>query len=105
VTKKKKTRAPALRGSAAGGVRSPPPVAREGYGGSAFDAFDVGVETFGFFSFFFSGVGGARTSSDRVANSTPMVDLDSRQNSFLVKRERRFDLPTPESPMRTTLNR
>ena len=44
-----------MRGSAAGGVRSPPPVAREGYGGSAFDAFDVGVETFGFFSFFFFG--------------------------------------------------
>ncbi|BAS94895.1 Os05g0516850 [Oryza sativa Japonica Group] len=41
----------------------------------------------------------------RVANSTPMVDLDSRLNSFLVKRERRLDLPTPESPMSTTLNR
>ena len=37
-----------------------------------------------------------RTSRLRVANSTPMVDLDSRQNSFLVKRESRLDLPTPE---------
>ena len=38
-----------------------------------------------------------------VANSTPMVDFDSKLNSFLVNRERRFDLPTPESPMRTTV--
>ena len=37
-----------------------------------------------------------------VANSTPMVDLDSMLNSLRVKRERRFDLPTPESPIRTT---
>ena len=28
------------------------------------------------------------TTIERVANSTPMVDLDSRLNSFLVKRER-----------------
>ncbi|BAS75226.1 Os01g0848766 [Oryza sativa Japonica Group] len=41
----------------------------------------------------------------RVANSTPMVDLDSRKNSLRVKRERMLDLPTPESPMRTILNR
>ena len=41
----------------------------------------------------------------RVANSTPMVDLDSRQNSFLVNLERMLDLPTPESPMRTILNK
>jgi ABC-type spermidine/putrescine transport system permease subunit II len=41
----------------------------------------------------------------RVANSTPMVDLLSRLNSLRVKRERRLDLPTPESPMRTTLKR
>jgi hypothetical protein len=27
-------------------------------------------------------------ASDLVANSTPIVDLDSRLNSFLVKRER-----------------
>ncbi|CAA6665799.1 unnamed protein product [Spirodela intermedia] len=41
----------------------------------------------------------------RVANSTPIVDLDSRLNSFRVKRDSRFDLPTPESPIRTTLKR
>ena len=40
-----------------------------------------------------------------VANSTPMVDLDSRQNSFRVNLERMLDLPTPESPMRTILNK
>ena len=40
-----------------------------------------------------------------VANSTPIVDFDSRLNSFRVNRERRFDLPTPESPMRTTVGR
>lgn len=39
---------------------------------------------------------------DLVANSTPMVDLDSRLNSFLVNRERRLDFPTPESPISTT---
>lgn len=42
---------------------------------------------------------------DLVANSTPMVDFDSRLNSFLVKRESRLDFPTPESPIRTTENR
>uniref|UniRef100_A0A2P2P5W8 Uncharacterized protein n=1 Tax=Rhizophora mucronata TaxID=61149 RepID=A0A2P2P5W8_RHIMU len=41
----------------------------------------------------------------RVANSTPMVDLDSRLNSFLVNRDNRFDFPTPESPINTTLNK
>ena len=41
----------------------------------------------------------------RVANSTPMVDFESRWNSFRVKRLRRFDLPTPESPIMTTLKR
>ena len=38
----------------------------------------------------------------RVANSTPMVDLDSKLNSLRVKRERRLLLPTPESPINTT---
>ena len=38
----------------------------------------------------------------RVANSTPMVDFESRWNSLRVKRLNRFDLPTPESPMMTT---
>ena len=38
-----------------------------------------------------------------VANSTPIVDLDSKLNSFLVNRESKFDFPTPESPMRTTV--
>ena len=42
---------------------------------------------------------------DLVANSTPMVDFDSKLNSFLVNRESRFDLPTPESPIRTTVAR
>lgn len=42
------------------------------------------------------------TSILLVANSTPIVDFDSKLNSFLVKRERRLDLPTPESPIRTT---
>lgn len=37
-----------------------------------------------------------------VVNSTPMVDFDSKLNSFLVKRETRLDFPTPESPIRTT---
>lgn len=46
-----------------------------------------------------------RTWMLRVANSTPIVDLDSRQNSLRVKRLSRLDLPTPESPMSTTLNR
>jgi hypothetical protein len=41
----------------------------------------------------------------RVANSTPMVDLESREKLLRVKRERRFDFPTPESPISTILNR
>lgn len=45
----------------------------------------------------------ASTWMDRVANSTPMVDLLSRLNSLRVNRERRLDFPTPESPMRTTI--
>lgn len=39
---------------------------------------------------------------DRVANSTPIVDLESRLNSFRVNRLSRLDFPTPESPIRTT---
>lgn len=46
-----------------------------------------------------------RTWMLRVANSTPMVDLDSSENSLRVKRLSRLDLPTPESPISTTLNR
>ena len=42
------------------------------------------------------------TSMDLVANSTPIVLLLSKLNSFRVNRERRFDFPTPLSPMRTT---
>lgn len=38
-----------------------------------------------------------------VANSTPMVDFDSKLNSLRVKRDSRFDLPTPESPIKTTM--
>lgn len=37
-----------------------------------------------------------------VANSTPMVLLLSRLNSFRVNRDRRLLFPTPESPIRTT---
>lgn len=37
-----------------------------------------------------------------VANSTPIVDFDSKLNSFRVNRDRRLDFPTPESPIRTT---
>lgn len=37
-----------------------------------------------------------------VANSTPIVDFDSKLNSLRVNRERRFDFPTPESPISTT---
>ena len=33
-----------------------------------------------------------------VANSTPMVDLDSKQNSLRVNLESILDFPTPESP-------
>lgn len=39
---------------------------------------------------------------ERVANSTPMVDLESRLNSLRVNRESKLDLPTPLSPIRTT---
>ena len=38
----------------------------------------------------------------RVANSTPMVDLESRLNSLRVNRLNRLDFPTPESPISTT---
>ncbi len=38
----------------------------------------------------------------RVANSTPMVLLLSRLNSFRVKRDSRLLFPTPESPISTT---
>ena len=37
-----------------------------------------------------------------VANSTPMVDLDSRLNSLRVNLDKRLLLPTPESPISTT---
>ena len=40
-----------------------------------------------------------------MANSTPMVDLDSKQNSLRVNLERMLDFPTPESPINTILNR
>ena len=44
----------------------------------------------------------ASTWIDRVANSTPMVDFESRLNSLRVNRLNRLDFPTPESPIRTT---
>lgn len=47
----------------------------------------------------------ASTWIDRVANSTPMVDLESRLNSLRVNRLNRLDLPTPESPIRTTMRK
>ena len=40
---------------------------------------------------------------DRVANSTPIVDLESRLNSLRVNLLNRLDFPTPESPIRTTV--
>ena len=39
---------------------------------------------------------------DLVANSTPIVDFESRLNSLRVKRLSRLDFPTPESPINTT---
>lgn len=41
---------------------------------------------------------------ERVANSTPIVDLESRLNSLRVNRLSRLDLPTPESPISTTIH-
>lgn len=35
----------------------------------------------------------------RVANSTQIVDFDSKSNSSLVNRDNIFDFPTPESPI------
>lgn len=40
-----------------------------------------------------------------MANSTPIVDFESGLNWSRVKRERRFVLPTPESPIRTIFKR
>ncbi len=37
-----------------------------------------------------------------VANSTPIVDFDSKLNSLRVNRDKRLLLPTPESPINTT---
>ena len=42
------------------------------------------------------------TSILLVANSTPIVDLDSKLNSFLVNLDKRLLFPTPESPINTT---
>ncbi len=42
------------------------------------------------------------TSIDLVANSTPIVDFDSKLNSFRVNLDNKFDFPTPESPIKTT---
>ena len=39
-----------------------------------------------------------------MANSTPIVDLESRDKVFLVKRDRRLDKPKPESRISTTFN-
>lgn len=41
----------------------------------------------------------------RVANSTPIVDFDSKLNSFLVNLDKRLLFPTPESPISTTRNK
>ena len=43
------------------------------------------------------------TCTSLVENSTPMVDRLSSENSLRVKRDSRFDLPTPESPVSTIL--
>lgn len=42
------------------------------------------------------------TSMLLVANSTPIVDFDSKLNSFLVNLDNKLLFPTPESPIRTT---
>jgi len=39
-----------------------------------------------------------------VANSTPIVLLLSKLNSFRVKRDNRLLFPTPESPINTTVH-
>ena len=41
----------------------------------------------------------------RVANSTPIVDLDSKLNSLRVNLDKRLLLPTPESPINTTVTK
>lgn len=41
---------------------------------------------------------------ERAANSTPIVLLLSALNSLVVKRISKLDLPTPESPIKTTKN-
>jgi len=45
------------------------------------------------------------TIIDFVANSTPIVIYDYILNSSFVYRSNKFDLPTPESPIKTTLRR
>lgn len=39
-----------------------------------------------------------------VANSTPIVDFDSKLNSLRVNLDSKLDFPTPESPIKTTKN-
>ncbi|RNA24433.1 hypothetical protein BpHYR1_038885 [Brachionus plicatilis] len=41
----------------------------------------------------------------RVENSTPIVEVDLKLNSFLVNLVNKLLLPTPESPIRTILNK
>lgn len=43
-----------------------------------------------------------KVSTNRVANSTPIVLLLSKLNSLRVNLESRLDFPTPESPISTT---
>ena len=43
--------------------------------------------------------------NDSIFELYPIVELDSKLNSFLVNLESKLDFPTPESPIKTSLNR
>ena len=49
------------------------------------------------------GLGHRTTLAQDSLDVPPMVDLNSSLNSFELRRDRRFDLPTPEFPSKTTL--
>jgi hypothetical protein len=42
---------------------------------------------------------------EKINENLPIVLFDSRLNSSRVNRLNKFDFPTPESPMSTTLNK
>ena len=49
------------------------------------------------------GLGHRTTLAQDSLDVPPVVDLNSSLNSFELRRDRRFDLPTPEFPSKTTL--